>query len=151
MGLAPAPGGRRLLARLPELDLLHGRPVRRGPRVSGHGGGRRRGAQAAHRAACRLDLFRDSRGVRVRGKHLADKCPREKAAELARLLSEGTWTHDHPITFETAKSFGLPVRSDIPADFLDLMTLYPQPVRRQPTVEYLPGHRGANGVQGAHN
>jgi len=82
---------------------------------------------------------------------LADKCPREKAAELARLLSEGTWTHDHPITFETAKSFGLPVRSDIPADFLDLMTLYPQPVRRQPTVEYLPGHRGANGVQGAHD
>jgi len=82
---------------------------------------------------------------------LADKCPREKAADLARLLSEGTWTHDHPITFETAKSFGLPVRSDIPADFLDLMTLYPQPVRRQPTVEYLPGHRGANGVQGAHD
>ena len=82
---------------------------------------------------------------------LADKCPREKAAELARLLSEGTWTHDHPITFETAKSFGLPVRSDIAADFLDLMTLYPQPVRRQPSVEYLPGHRGANGVQGAHD
>ena len=82
---------------------------------------------------------------------LADKCPREKAADLARLLSEGTWTHDHPITFETAKSFGLPVRSDIPADFLDLMTLYPQPVRRQPSVEYLPGHRGANGVQGAHD
>src|SRR6266850_3768170 len=82
---------------------------------------------------------------------LADKCPREKAAELARLLSEGTWTHDHPITFETAKSFGLPVRSDLPPEFLDLMTLFPQPVRRQPTVEYLPGHRGANGVQGAHD
>src|SRR5436309_12888044 len=31
---------------------------------------------------------------------LADKCPREKAADLARLLSEGTWTHDHPITFQ---------------------------------------------------
>src|SRR5256714_7643723 len=45
---------------------------------------------------------------------LTDKCPKEKAAELARLLSEGTWTHDHPITFETAKSFGLPVRSDLP-------------------------------------
>src|SRR5437867_7326718 len=86
-----------------------------------------------------------------RSELLADKCPKDKAAELARLLSEGTWTHDHPITFETAKSFGLPVRSDIPADFLDLMTLYPQPVRRQPTVEYLPGHRGANGVQGAHD
>ena len=82
---------------------------------------------------------------------LADKCPKDKAADLARLLSEGTWTHDHPITFETAKSFGLPVRSDLPPEFFDLMTLFPQPVRRQPTVEYLPGHRGANGVQGAHD
>jgi len=27
------------------------------------------------------------------------------------LLLEGTWTHDHPITYETAKSFGLPVRT----------------------------------------
>jgi ClpP class serine protease len=68
---------------------------------------------------------------------LSDKSP-EKAEELARLLSEGTWTHDHPITFETAKGFGLPVRSDIPAEFMDLMNLYPQPIRHQPTVEYLP-------------
>src|ERR1700719_2760429 len=36
---------------------------------------------------------------------LVDKCPPEKAQELARLLSEGTWTHDHPITYETAKRF----------------------------------------------
>jgi len=36
---------------------------------------------------------------------LSSKCPPEKAEELARLLSEGTWTHDHPITYETAKSF----------------------------------------------
>jgi ClpP class serine protease len=72
---------------------------------------------------------------------LTGKVPDGKAEELARLLSEGTWTHDHPITYETAKSFGLPVRSDIPSEFLDLMGLYPQPVRRQPTVEYLPEPR----------
>jgi ClpP class serine protease len=72
---------------------------------------------------------------------LATKCAEGKAEELARLLSEGTWTHDHPITYETAKAFGLPVRCDIPAEFLDLMNLYPQPVRRQPTVEYLPQPR----------
>ena len=72
---------------------------------------------------------------------LAGKIPENKDEELARLLSEGTWTHDHPITYETAKSFGLPVRSDIPDEFLDLMGLYPQPVRRQPTVEYLPERR----------
>src|SRR5258708_6719538 len=31
---------------------------------------------------------------------LKTKSSPEKAAELARLLSEGTWTHDHPITFD---------------------------------------------------
>jgi ClpP class serine protease len=76
---------------------------------------------------------------------LRDKCPGEKAEEMAALLSEGTWTHDHPITYETAKSFGLPVRCDIPPEFLDLMSLYPQPVRRQPTVEYLPVPRRHEG------
>lgn len=72
---------------------------------------------------------------------LTDKAPPEKVEELARLLSEGTWTHDHPITFETARNLGLPVRSDIPAEFMDLMSFYPQPVRHQPAVEYLPIRR----------
>ena len=79
---------------------------------------------------------------------LATKSPDGKAEELARLLSEGTWTHDHPITYETAQSFGLPVRCDMPAEFLDLMNLYPQPVRRQPTVEYLPEPRRYDGFRG---
>jgi ClpP class serine protease len=72
---------------------------------------------------------------------LATKLADGKAEELAQLLSDGTWTHDHPITYETAKSFGLPVRADIPSEFLDLMSLYPQPVRRQSIVEYLPEPR----------
>jgi ClpP class serine protease len=77
--------------------------------------------------------------VRQSVRELLLKTIREaKADGLARLLSEGTWTHDHPITYETAKAFGLPVRADIPAEFLELMSLYPQPVRHQPTVEYLP-------------
>ncbi len=80
---------------------------------------------------------------------LATKSPDGKAEELARLLSEGTWTHDHPITYETAQSFGLPVRCDMPAEFLDLMNLYPQPVRRQPTVEYLPEPRRYDGFRGS--
>ena len=58
--------------------------------------------------------------------------------ELARLLSEGTWTHDFPITYERAKTLGLPVNSNIPDDVLKLMSLYPQPTRTQPIVEYLP-------------
>ena len=69
---------------------------------------------------------------------LSSHYPQEKAKELADLLSTGTWTHDYPITFEKAKEIGLKVRSDIPREFMQLMSLYPQPVRRQPTVEYLP-------------
>jgi ClpP class serine protease len=64
-----------------------------------------------------------------------------KVDELARLLSEGTWTHDFPITFERAQALGLPVSSNIPDDVLKLMALYPQPTRTQPSVEYLPGPR----------
>ncbi|MGE5646163.1 MAG: SDH family Clp fold serine proteinase [Acidobacteriota bacterium] len=79
---------------------------------------------------------------------LAPKLAAEKADELARLLSQGTWTHDHPITYDKAKSYGLPVRCDIPDEMLDLMALYPQPVRRQPTVEYLPERRHQNGFRG---
>jgi ClpP class serine protease len=82
---------------------------------------------------------------------LAAKCPPEKAEALARLLSQGTWTHDHPITYETAQSFGLPVRDDMPSEFLDLMHLYPQPVCRQPTVEYLPERRRYEGFRGKHD
>ncbi|GBD25542.1 hypothetical protein HRbin30_00865 [bacterium HR30] len=65
----------------------------------------------------------------------------EKAQQLAELLSTGTWTHDFPITVQKARELGLPVRSDIPHEVLELMELYPQPVRRVPSVEYLPGPR----------
>ncbi|RLA80013.1 MAG: hypothetical protein DRG33_03085, partial [Deltaproteobacteria bacterium] len=75
---------------------------------------------------------------------LEGKYPAEKVEELARLLSEGTWTHDYPITFDAARKLGLRVSSEIPQEVYQLMSLYPQPVRRQPTVEYLPvpRHRG---------
>ncbi len=69
---------------------------------------------------------------------LEDKMPPEKAAELAKLLSEGTWTHDYPITYEKALELGLPVSDEMPDLVLQLMALYPQPVRQQPSVEYLP-------------
>lgn len=65
----------------------------------------------------------------------------ERAAQLAELLSTGTWTHDFPITVVKAQELGLPVRSDIPAAILELMELYPQPVRRAPAVEFSPGPR----------
>jgi ClpP class serine protease len=69
---------------------------------------------------------------------LADKMPAEKAARLADKLTQGTWTHDHPIGLKEAQELGLPVRSDMPADFYQLMSLFPQPTQRQPTVQYIP-------------
>jgi ClpP class serine protease len=67
--------------------------------------------------------------------------PEDKAAQLADLLSSGTWTHDYGITVGEARGFGLKVNGEMPPEFLDLMALFPQPVRRQPSVEYLPGQR----------
>jgi len=69
--------------------------------------------------------------------------PEETAEELADLLSRGTWTHDHPITFEDAQRLGLHVDDAMPEDFLKLMSLYPQPTRQQSSVEYLPIPRHA--------
>ncbi len=80
---------------------------------------------------------------------LEDKCESpEKADELAGLLSEGHWTHDFPITYEAAKEFGLPISDQMPEEFMKLMTLYPQPVRHQPSVEYLPIPRHSPGSRG---
>jgi ClpP class serine protease len=64
----------------------------------------------------------------------------EQAEALADKLSTGTWTHDYPIWASTAKKLGLPVSTDMPNEVLELMTLYPQPVRAQGGggVEYLP-------------
>jgi ClpP class serine protease len=72
------------------------------------------------------------------GELLAAKNPGEKPAEMAKLLTSGTWTHDYPITYERARELGLPVRTDMPENMLRLMELYPQPMRRQPSVEYVP-------------
>ena len=72
------------------------------------------------------------------GELLADRYPREKAEETAKLMTSGTWTHDYPITCERARSLGLPVNSNMPENVLRLIELYPQPMRRQPSVEYVP-------------
>jgi ClpP class serine protease len=72
---------------------------------------------------------------------LTRRLPADKADALAEKLSTGTWTHDYPLFAATAKELGLPVNTDIPNDVLDLMKLYPQPVRDQSGgggVEYLP-------------
>ena len=65
--------------------------------------------------------------------------PAGRAAEVARLLATGTWTHDHPLQVHELQALGLPVRVGVPADERELMTLYPQPRGRPPSVEYAPG------------
>jgi len=72
------------------------------------------------------------------GELLADRYPSEKAEEIAKLMTSGTWTHDYPITCDRARELGLSVNSDIPENILRLIELYPQPMRRQPSVEYVP-------------
>ncbi len=71
---------------------------------------------------------------------LKRKLAPDQAEALAEKLSVGTWTHDYPIWASTAKELGLPVSTNMPKEVLELMSLYPQPVRAQGGggVEYLP-------------
>ncbi|MGQ9699667.1 MAG: SDH family Clp fold serine proteinase [Candidatus Bipolaricaulaceae bacterium] len=41
------------------------------------------------------------------------KLPAERA-QAAKLISEGYWTHDYPITVEELQALGLPVSEDMP-------------------------------------
>jgi ClpP class serine protease len=82
---------------------------------------------------------------------LQRRMPPDQADALAEKLSTGTWTHDYPIWAGTARELGLPVNTNIPNEILELMTLYPQPVRAQSSggVEYLPVPRQKEAVKRA--
>src|SRR5258705_2815308 len=71
---------------------------------------------------------------------LERRLPAERASALAEKLASGLWTHDYPIWASTARALGLTVSTDMPDAVLELMKLYPQPVRTQTGggVEYLP-------------
>jgi len=64
-----------------------------------------------------------------------------KVDELARLLSEGTWTHDFPITVQAARALGLKVSTNMPRAVYELMDLYPQGGGIRPSVWYVPLRR----------
>jgi ClpP class serine protease len=72
---------------------------------------------------------------------LRGKMPEDQADQVARALSEGRYTHDHPIFADEAKALGLNVSTEMPKEVLELLALYPQPVRTQRGVEYLPVRR----------
>lgn len=63
---------------------------------------------------------------------------RERAETLAQVLSSGRWTHDYPISVEEARAMGLPVSAEMPEAIYRLMSLYPQPRQRRPSVQYIP-------------
>jgi len=70
-------------------------------------------------------------------KHL----PKDKAAGIATVLSDGRFTHDFPIMVETARQLGLPVSTNMPPSIYALMDLYPQSGSGRPSVLYVPLRR----------
>jgi len=69
---------------------------------------------------------------------LGNGMPQDKAEALAETLTCGQWTHDYPITMEEARELGLPVNGEMPEEVYALMSLYPQPTQRRPSVQYIP-------------
>ncbi len=69
---------------------------------------------------------------------LKDKMSEEKAKEVAKIMTEGRWTHDYPITVEVARELGLQVSTDVPEEVYRLMDLYPQPMMQRQGVEFVP-------------
>src|SRR2546427_7488370 len=47
--------------------------------------------------------------------------PKDRAAALALVLSEGRWTHDFPITVQAARQLGIPVSVNMPPIIYELM------------------------------
>ncbi|HBG17407.1 MAG TPA: hypothetical protein DDW93_11535 [Firmicutes bacterium] len=72
---------------------------------------------------------------------LVDNYGEEQAARIGGLLAEGYWTHDYPLTYEEIKAMGLNVRNELPVAIYKLMNLFPQPLRQQRSVTYLPERR----------
>jgi len=65
----------------------------------------------------------------------------KQAIEVARILTEGRFTHDFPITVKMARDLGLKVSTDMPRSVYDLMDLYPQGGGARPSVWYVPMRR----------
>lgn len=80
---------------------------------------------------------------------LSEHLERDRARDIAKLLSSGQWTHDYPILPEEAKKIGLRVTVGVPKEVMELMNLFPQPTRSQSPIEFLPTPRERRAVQPA--
>jgi ClpP class serine protease len=78
--------------------------------------------------------------VRVFAAQLLEQyLPPDQAREVARILSTGLWTHDHPLMPSDLQGLRLPVKVGVPEEERKLIRLYPQPRGRPSSVEYFPG------------
>mgnify|MGYP000294844293 CR=1 FL=1 len=68
---------------------------------------------------------------------MTPRIERAAAEKLADTLASGTWTHDYALTPQEATDLGLAITVGLPQQVLDLMKLYPAPVK-QSAVEFLP-------------
>jgi ClpP class serine protease len=74
---------------------------------------------------------------------LEERMSKDRAADVAKLMSRGTWTHDHPLMAQDLAALGFPIKVGVGAEERELMELYPQPRGRPSTVEYFPGAPGS--------
>ena len=68
---------------------------------------------------------------------LTKRLDQSAAETIAEKLTGGYWTHDYALTATEAKALGLPVKVGMPAQIMEFMKLYPQPVQ-QSGIEFLP-------------
>lgn len=68
---------------------------------------------------------------------MTPRIERKTAEALADKLASGNWTHDYALTPAEATELGVEVTVGMPPELLELMKLYPAPVK-QSVVEYLP-------------
>jgi ClpP class serine protease len=69
-----------------------------------------------------------------------------QAREVARILSSGLWTHDHPLMPRDLEGLRLPITIGVPEEERQLLRLYPQPRGRQTAVDYFPGRPAPPGL-----
>jgi ClpP class serine protease len=60
---------------------------------------------------------------------LMDHMEASRADEIAKTLTSGRWTHDYAIAADEARNLGLPVKTEMPPEVLELVALYPRPIR----------------------
>jgi len=69
---------------------------------------------------------------------LQKRLPKEKAVSLATALTEGSVTHDFPLTVNLLRKTGLAISTSVPRTVYDIMDLYPQSGAGRPSVLYVP-------------